>query len=127
MNLRPHHLLCIQKFTGHGYDEAFTKHLSGIVALLTDKPETEITITYGCDSVCVSCPDKKNEVCLSAEKVLKLDSGVLNTCSLTYGDTISWAEASRRAREKILASDRFEKICNSCQWYELCKSTEVSP
>ena len=24
MKLRPHHLLCVRKYTGSGYDEAFT-------------------------------------------------------------------------------------------------------
>ena len=125
MNLRPHHLLCIQKFTGHGYDEAFTKHLTEIVKLLAEKSETEINLTYGCDFVCLSCPNKINDACLTEEKVLKMDGGVLNSCGLTYGEKLSWAEFSRRAREEIFESDRAEQICSSCQWYELCKNTEV--
>lgn len=126
MNLRPHHLLCIQKFTGHGYDEAFTKHLAKIVTLLSDEPKTMITLTCGCDSVCELCPNHRNGTCLSAEKVLQMDNGVIEKCDLTYGATILWSELSRRTREKILESDQFEQICSSCQWHELCKSTEVS-
>lgn len=126
MNLRPHHLLCIQKFTGHGYDEAFTKHLSGIVALLSGNPETVVKLTYGCDFVCSQCPNNKNETCLSLGKVLQMDNGVLEVCNLEYGATMTWNELSTVARDKILKSDQFEQICSSCQWYELCKNTEVS-
>lgn len=32
MNFRPHHLLCIQKFTGHGYNADFTAHMKMIVS-----------------------------------------------------------------------------------------------
>ena len=38
MQLRPHHLLCIQKFTGHGYDEPFTQHMTSIVSALKSHP-----------------------------------------------------------------------------------------
>ena len=125
MNLRPHHLLCIQKFTGNGYDQAFTRHLTEIVARLADDPETRITLTHGCDFVCLLCPNKKNEVCLSAEKVLQMDNAVLEICGLSYGEILSWAELSRRAREEILKTDRFDRTCSTCEWYELCKNTEV--
>lgn len=125
MNLRPHHLLCIQKFTGSGYDEAFTKHMSEIVALLAENPETRIKLTHGCDFVCTKCPNNKNEACLSAEKVLKMDNSVLEICGLNYGEIFAWTGLSRTAREGILKSDQFEQVCSSCQWYELCKHTEV--
>ena len=39
MYLRPHHLLCIQKFSGHGYHEDFTSHMQSIVTALAVNPE----------------------------------------------------------------------------------------
>ena len=126
MNLRPHHLLCIQKFTGHGYDEAFTKHMTEIVTRLAENPETRVKLIHGCDFVCTKCPNNENETCVTAEKVLKMDEGVLEVCGLTYGETVAWAELSRRAREGVFESEKFERICGTCQWYELCKNTEVS-
>jgi len=38
MNLRPHHLLCIQKFTGHGYSPSFTAHMHALTASLRQSP-----------------------------------------------------------------------------------------
>lgn len=125
MNLRPHHSLCIQKFTGSGYDEAFTKHMTEIVSSLAENPEMRIKLTHGCDFVCKKCPNNKDEVCLTAEKVSGIDNSVLEICGLSYGEVISWAELSRKAREGVFESEKFEQTCGSCEWFELCKHTEV--
>ena len=29
--LRPHHLLCTQGYSGHGYSEAFVEHMNDVV------------------------------------------------------------------------------------------------
>ena len=68
MQLRPHHLLCIQKFTGHGYDEPFTQHMTSIVSALKSHPQTEITVTQGCDDLCQRCPNNHSGTCTSLEK-----------------------------------------------------------
>ena len=121
IRLRPHHLLCLQKFVGEGYDGVFTKNLAKIVEFLSSNPETEITLIEGCDEVCASCPDKFEGVCTDGEKVIKLDSGVLDTCKLNYGISDSWKNLSGIAKE-IFKTDNFDKICGSCQWFNLCKS-----
>lgn len=125
MNLRPHHLLCIQKFTGHGYDADFTAHMKSIVSELTEDPSTKITVTHGCDDLCKMCPNNKTGVCTSLEKVASMDSAVLRICNLTYGETVSWAKAADKARERIFETEEFCNICVCCQWFELCKNTEV--
>ena len=48
MNLRPHHLLCIQKFTGHGHSADFTAHMTAVVSELAENPETAVTLAKGC-------------------------------------------------------------------------------
>ena len=125
MNLRPHHVLCIQKFTGHGYSQDFTAHMSAVVSGLTDAPGTCITITQGCDDLCGKCPYNKNGNCVSSEKTAALDAAVLDFCDLTYKEEVPWAELAGTAREQILETDKFHEVCAPCQWYELCQNTEV--
>ena len=125
MNLRPHHILCIQKFTGHGYNAKFTAHMASIVSDLTDKRKTPIIVTRGCDDLCEMCPNNINGVCTSLEQVTLFDSTVLNICNLTYGEIVQWTELARKAREWIFETDKFNNICTCCQWFELCRSTEV--
>ncbi len=126
MNLRPHHLLCIQKFTGHGYNAPFTTHMTSIVSELADKPMTQITVTRGCDVLCKMCPNNMCDVCTSLEKVALMDSAVLSICDLAYGENIPWTRLAGKARERIFETDEFNKICTNCQWFELCRSTEVN-
>lgn len=125
MKLRPHHLLCIQKFTGHGYDADFTKHMKYIVSELTRNPETQITLSQGCDDLCKACPNNLGGACTSLEKVECMDSAVLDICGLEYGEITSWSDAASKAREMIFKTEKFNCICACCQWFELCKRTEV--
>lgn len=126
MNLRPHHLLCIQKFTGHGYDAAFTAHMTSIVSELSRGEGACVSIAQGCDDLCEACPNNENGTCSSLEKVALMDSSVLDVCGLAYGESAPWAELARSARERIFATGEFDRICSCCQWFDLCKKTEVS-
>ena len=126
MNLRPHHLLCIQKFTGHGYDADFTAHMKSIVSEVTENPETQITVVQGCDDLCKMCPNHMGGVCTSLDKVTLMDSAVLRISSLAYEEQVPWKEAAGKARERIFATEAFQSICAGCQWFALCRSTEVS-
>ena len=125
MNLRPHHLLCIQKFTGHGYNADFTAHMKSIVSELTDDSNARITVVQGCDDLCEMCPNNICGSCTSLEKVTLMDNAVLGACNLTYGDNISWIELARKAQKQIFETVEFNNICTCCQWFELCRSTEV--
>ena len=125
MNLRAHHLLCIQKFTGHGYDETFTEHMTNVVSQLKKNPESEIVIAKGCDYLCSKCPNMNEGKCISLQKVSDMDSKVLNICGLTEGEKVKWCEASKKAYDKILKTKEFENVCADCQWYELCSHTDV--
>ena len=39
--LRPHHLLCTQGYSGHGYSEAFVEHMNDVVHQLRDGARDE--------------------------------------------------------------------------------------
>lgn len=125
MNLRPHHALCIQKFTGHGYDENFTAHMTAVVSELAKNPLTQITVTKGCDELCGMCPNNVSGVCTSLDKVNSMDSAVLEICGIDYGENIQWTDLAGSARERIFKTDEFNRVCSSCQWLGLCKNTEV--
>ena len=125
MNLRPHHILCIQKFTGHGYNEEFTLHMTALTAKLRGNPETSAVMTQGCDDLCRVCPNNRGGSCVSLEKVDRMDRRVLEACGLHYGETASWKQLAEKGREEIFETDQFEQVCGSCQWNELCRKTEV--
>ena len=123
MNLRPHHLLCIPKFTGHGYNAAFTAHMKTIVSELSKDPQ--ITVAQGCDDLCKMCPNNISGVCTSLEKVAFMDRAVLRICNFTYGENVLWTRAAGKAQERIFETEEFHNVCACCRWFDLCRSTEV--
>lgn len=123
MKLRPHHALCIQNFTGHGYDQTFTWHMAEIVRRLREYPDTVVDIISGCDDLCARCPNRENGVCTTLDKVAEMDRAVLSSTGLRTGETVEWERLSALAKEKILETAGFESICKSCEWYELCRAT----
>ncbi|MBQ1901377.1 MAG: DUF1284 domain-containing protein [Lachnospiraceae bacterium] len=123
MKLRPHHLLCIQKYTGHGYDETFTKHMDQLVESLMNNPEIELQ--EGCDDLCVACPNNQGGCCNAYDKVKELDDGVLWVLALDYKNRGSWEDFSNFSRKNILENQTFDRICHKCEWFDLCKSTPL--
>ena len=111
MNLRPHHLLCIQKFTGYGYNADFTAHMKSIVSKFKENPKTQITVAQGCDDLCKMCPNKISGECTSLEKVASMDSAVLSICDLAYGEKVLWTKAAGKACSRIFGTEEFNNIC----------------
>lgn len=123
MKLRPHHLLCVRKYTGSGYDEAFTAGMDALVRRLRACPDTPVTLAEGRDDLCAACPHMAGGRCDSEEKVNRLDRGVLEACGFSAGETRSWSALARTAGEQVLETDMFEKVCGDCEWFDLCRAT----
>ena len=121
--LRPHHLLCLQKFTGHGYNSQFTSHMLSLVRKLKSNPETSISLTCKCDHLCSACPNRQNNNCTSSGKVLRMDLGVLDICQFQLEKEQDWLSLSSTAKDLILETKEFVNICGQCQWFDLCKNT----
>ena len=123
MKLRSHHLLCVQKYTGSGYDDAFAANMESLIRQLATCPDTAVTLVEGRDDICAACPHMSGSRCASEEKVNRLDRGVLEACGFSAGETRSWSALARTAREQVLEKNTFEKVCGCCEWFELCRNT----
>ena len=125
MKLRPHHLLCIQKFAGLGYDEAFTSNMTAVCRQLSESPDMSVTLCTGCDDLCACCPHSASGSCDSEEKVHSFDSAVLAVCGLQSGTTLQWSSLRSAVLHLILQTDEFDRICACCQWYAICRRMEA--
>ena len=123
--LRPHHLLCIPHFTGHGYDAAFTENMNAVTGRLAAQPQTPVVLTPHCDVLCACCPHSTGGVCASQEKVAAMDSAVLTVCALTTGQPLPWDTLAGTVRSRILHTDAFAQICADCEWYALCRKIHL--
>ena len=127
--LRPHHLLCLQTFVGHGYSPEFTAHMTIVQKQLTTDPLTPITLVNGPDDLCGHCPNCVDGSCTSPKPAVfdHLVGQKLNTTEDTENAAPKHTDASDspltlhgipsilHMSEQLLA-----ECCPYCEWKELC-------
>lgn len=94
VRLRAHHGMCLAFFEGKGYSRGFTSNMEKVKNCFKD--ETEVELCMEKDVICSACPNLKNGICATADKVEK----------------------------NIIKADRREKICGDCRWTEICARKE---
>lgn len=117
--LRPHHALCAQFFKGYGYSEAFTEHMR--CTLDTLNGGASVTLVNGCDCICAGCPNNRDGVCLTDEKVKAIDRRMLDAAGLHFGDTLPWRDLCALAQKRIIAPGTLPSVCGDCEWVAFCK------
>ena len=121
VKLRPHHFLCIQLFTGHGYDDRFTAHMYGTIRLLS--AGAQVLVQEGCDDICEKCLNRNKSLCKSFDKVRGLDEAVRAVLGVSYGDQLAWKDITVKVQKEIFGRSSFDNICRDCEWYGLCRDT----
>ncbi len=121
IHLRPHHGMCLYYFQGKGYSGEFVRNMSEYKHLLeTENPLVQIT--EGMDDLCAKCPNNRDGICTSQEKVLAYDSAVLDACGLSFRTVLPYNDFSELVQEEILLSGKRRQICADCQWNLLCSA-----
>ena len=134
--LRPHHLLCTQGYSGHGYDDAFVEHMNDVVHQLREVPGTRIHLTFSTDTLCSCCPNKLGEdLCDTQEKVKRYDRKTVEYFGLEEKDYVY--QDLIRAMDAKATPEMLADICRDCCWFQrllqkhlqrqICKITSVSP
>lgn len=116
--IRAHHGMCLAFFEGKGYSSNFTKHMTEIKGRLIENPLVSIIGTT--DAICSACPNNREGVCESSQKVAEYDRQVLLRCGITEGEVMPFLDFEKRVYDNILYSGKREEICGNCQWNSLC-------
>lgn len=112
--IRGHHLFCMALFSGHGYDQAFTENMAGLIAAL--RAGERFRLTEGQDQVCGACPNRQQDggCALGTENVLQRDRAALRVLNLTAGQELGWEQA--RERLAAVTEEDFGAVCGKCRW-----------
>lgn len=135
LHLRPHHLLCIQNYRGHGYSEGFNQKMLAVIEVLQQAGGAQVRIIEGADDLCSSCPNCSGGECTSGNPAL-FDSLVLQRTCLVPGDEISLQlrggcrgfcllpvsgmPAGRATALPGMTRVLLEECCPGCSWQDLC-------
>lgn len=127
LHLRPHHLLCLQTFVGHGYSDEFVAQMTLVKRQLAEDPLTPIELFSGTDDLCAHCPNCVEGKCTSEKPALfdRLVSERLIQMQSTNSQvrpSISTAQLKLKGipKELQMNADLIKQCCPGCQWKELC-------
>ena len=132
LHLRPHHLLCLQTFVGHGYSEEFVQQMTSVKRQLTLAPHTPVQLVDGADMLCRHCPNCADGHCTSdkpalfdrlvSAKIKKSEKISLSrTSESNYGDIFSDSFILHGIPEYLTLSHALlEECCPGCEWKDLC-------
>ena len=121
LHLRPHHLLCIQNYRGHGYSADFHQKMEEVIAALKSPLGAAVLLTEGPDDLCGSCPHCINGSCES-DNPDRFDALVCDHTKAAPGDTFTWTLSPGEDRSHVppVTKDLLEKCCCGCSWFDLC-------
>lgn len=117
--VRPHHGMCTEYFSGHGYSSSFTQNMTERIKYL-ESNDPQITLMCKTDIFCEKCPENAGGSCKSGGKPAKYDEKVLEICGLSSGDKMNWSSFKDAVRKKLLDKGRLREVCGDCQWKDLC-------
>ena len=120
INLRGHHLLCLQGFQGYGYNESFVLNMQKINKLRKIE-DTKIRLTDNSDDICKNCPNLKNNYCKNREKDLeikKMDNEVIS--KLKTKKEYNSLELFKEVSKIFNNTESVKNICFECEWHDEC-------
>ena len=121
LHLRPHHLLCIQNYRGHGYSSDFDQKMTSVIEALRSPSGAEVVVTGGADDLCGSCPHCRDGSCES-DNPGRFDSFVCAHTQTSPGDTFTWKLSLGTDMSPVppVTKVLLEKCCSGCSWLDLC-------
>ena len=123
MDLRPHHLLCTQGYSGKGYSDEFVKNMNQVTEKLRGSEPVTVHLTCSTDVLCADCPNMLGtDLCSTNEKVKRYDRKVMEYFQLEEKDYI-YQELVERIREEM-TPEILADICDGCSWYPVSACRE---
>jgi uncharacterized protein len=122
INIRAHHLLCMQGFQGFGYSKDFEQNMQKYIDIIRAFPLKLIEITTKCDVICYKCPHNVKESCQkSSEKEIKaIDKLVLKKLNLKEGSKVNAKDIFTLINRKLRNYYDIHEICGNCSWKVKC-------
>lgn len=127
--LRPHHLLCILTYSGHGYSPAFSANMTRIAGRLGAGERIEIVA--GPDDICAPLLADPDPHCRRAsvwarDRAAARELGRLSGVAIRPGAGLALdADLVQRLRAAF-AARRIRAACAGCEWFDLCGATAAS-
>lgn len=123
IKIRAHHLLCIPRFYGGGYNKVFGENLKRICFKIRKNPNIKIKVIKECDDICAKCPYKKDNICKKTPKLNKWiiikDKKVLKKLKIKENSIHKAKDIFNLSMEKV-NNKNIKNICKGCAFLKNC-------
>ena len=119
INIRAHHLLCMQGFQGYGYNQEFKCNLEKLIKYLDSHPHCRLKVVADADVICEKCPHLKDGYCnksLPSDSIQDMDLKVLKKLGISEGKI----ETSHNLFHQVNLTLNQDDICGDCSWQNKC-------
>lgn len=124
IQLRAHHILCLQGFQNKGYDSKFVKNFSEVHKSLFNDPHQKVQINNNLDSLCAACPHASNHQCVkdktAQRRMLKRDRNTLKVLNLINLQVMTFSQLIDLSRNTFKKFSKLNEICFDCEWQNSC-------
>lgn len=120
LNIRAHHLLCMQGFQGYGYSDKFVEHMGTIVKYIVYYPKEKIRIIDYCDDICLECTNNIVSVCSNSENVDNMDRKLIHKLKLNREQEVIVQDVLSLVKDEFQSFQDAYEICGDCSWSEKC-------
>lgn len=120
ISLRGHHLICLNFFTGEGYNIEFVENLNTIFKRAKNE---NILVIEGADEVCKKCPFLINNICKDENEITEMDKNAMDLLKIKIMNTISMHEIRKKLPEVFNLWYRL--YCINCIYLKVCSKTSL--
>lgn len=136
IELRGHHLLCLQGYQGYGYDKKFKENLEEKLHILKNRKNTQVILKNSADDLCKKCPNLEGNDCIgdlknlnslspdsiakNNKKVIEMDLRVLKETKLKKNKKYSFEHLIKTVNHTFSNINDAKKVCNDCKWIKEC-------
>lgn len=120
IEIRAHHLLCMQGFQGYGYNQGFQSNLEKIINYLDFNLHCRLKVVADADVICLKCPHLEDGHCnrYSSPAIRDMDLKVLKKLDI---ETCAIEPAQKLLTEvKTWNIHDLYDVCGECSWKEKC-------
>lgn len=124
LKVRAHHLLCLQGFQGHGYDDDFVAGMRAFLKAYESDQNLEFEVSADVDAICAPCPHRDDLVCRkdpdADRRIKETDRRVLAKLGLVAGVKANARILIGRVNAILKSKADVAEICGTCPWTAEC-------
>lgn len=121
MEIRAHHLLCIPRFRGKGYNKKIKRGIFNIQKRIKENPNMKIKVIKSCDAVCNACPFMLNKKCVKKPEINHIeiqDNRVIKKLNLKENQIFKARDIFNLSAK--IKNKELKQICKGCGYLRFC-------